>query len=80
MKTHEEYSPFATLKNNKKEESTMKTPEELNALKEEVETLNKKLHELTPEELAQISGGRIPADKYDSESLRRLKLSAGCRN
>ena len=25
MKAHEEYSPFATLKNNKKGESTMKT-------------------------------------------------------
>ena len=30
----------------------MKTQEELNALKEEVEPLNKKLHELTEEELA----------------------------
>ena len=35
----------------------MKTKEELNALKEEVETLNKKLCELTEEELAQVSGG-----------------------
>ena len=35
----------------------MKTKEELNALKEEVETLNKKLHELTDEELAQVVGG-----------------------
>ena len=35
----------------------MKTKEELNALKEEVEALNKKLHELTEEELAQVSGG-----------------------
>ena len=35
----------------------MKTKEELNALKEEVETLNKKLHELTEEELKQVSGG-----------------------
>ena len=35
----------------------MKTKEELNALKEEVETLNRKLHELTDEELAQVSGG-----------------------
>ena len=35
----------------------MKTKEELNALKEEVETLNKKLHELTDEELAQVSSG-----------------------
>ena len=35
----------------------MKTKEELNALKEEVETVNEKLHELTDEELAQVSGG-----------------------
>ena len=35
----------------------MKTKEELTALKEEVETLNKKLHELTEEELAQVIGG-----------------------
>ena len=38
----------------------MKTAEELNALKEEVEILNKKLHDLTEEELAQVSGGLIP--------------------
>ena len=37
----------------------MKTKEDLNALKEEVETLNKKLAELTEEELAQVSGGAI---------------------
>ncbi len=35
----------------------MKTPEELNALKEEVETVSRKLHELTDEELAQVIGG-----------------------
>ena len=35
----------------------MKTKEELNALKEEVEAMNKKLHELTDEEFAQVSGG-----------------------
>ena len=35
----------------------MKTKEELIALKEEVETLNKKLAELTEEDLAQVSGG-----------------------
>ena len=35
----------------------MKTKEELNALKKEVETLNKKLAELTEDELAQVSGG-----------------------
>ena len=36
----------------------MKTKEELSALKEEVETLNKKLAELSEEELEQVSGGR----------------------
>ncbi len=35
----------------------MKTQEELNALKKEVETLNRKLAELTEEELAQVIGG-----------------------
>ena len=35
----------------------MKTKEELNALKEEVETLNKKLAELTEEELEQVTAG-----------------------
>ena len=35
----------------------MKSKEELNALKEEVETVSRKLHELTEEELAQVSGG-----------------------
>ena len=35
----------------------MKSKEELNALKNEVETLNKKLAELNDEELEQISGG-----------------------
>ena len=34
-----------------------KTQEELNTLKEEVETVSRKLHELTEEELAQVSGG-----------------------
>ena len=35
----------------------MKTKKELTALKEEVETLNKKLAELNEEELEQMSGG-----------------------
>ena len=38
----------------------MKTKEELNALKEEAETLNKKLRALSEEELAQVTGGLIP--------------------
>ena len=38
-----------------------KTQEELNDLKEEFETLNEKIRELTPEELEQVSGGVDPA-------------------
>ena len=38
----------------------MKTTEELNALKEEVEILNKKLAELSKEELDQVAGGIWP--------------------
>ena len=35
----------------------MKTPEELNTLKEEVETVSMKLHALSDEELENITGG-----------------------
>ena len=35
----------------------MKTQEELNALRQELEKLNAKLAELTNEELAQVTGG-----------------------
>ena len=42
---------------NKSEVIPIKTKEELTALKEEVKALNKKLEELTDEELAQVSGG-----------------------
>ena len=35
----------------------MKSKEELNALKEEVETESRKLHELTDEELERVTGG-----------------------
>ena len=38
----------------------MKTNEELNTLKEEVEAMNQKLHELTEEELEQVLGGFEP--------------------
>ena len=40
----------------------MKTQEELNALKEEVEIVSKKLQELTEEELAQVIGGVASTD------------------
>ena len=36
-----------------------KTKEELNELKEEVEKLDEKPHELTEEELAQVTGGVV---------------------
>ena len=37
----------------------MKTKEELNALKEEVEAMNRKLAELTEDELKEVCGGGI---------------------
>ena len=37
----------------------MKTQEELNAIKEEVETMNNKLAALTEKVLAQVSGGAV---------------------
>ena len=37
-----------------------KSKEELNALKEEVESVNEKLAELTPEELETVNGGNVP--------------------
>ena len=42
----------------------MKTKEELNALKEEVNSVNEKLKELTPEELEHVCGGN-----YNGPSL-----------
>ena len=47
----------------------MKTKEELNAIKEEVETLNKKLAELSEEELEQVSGG-IPRLKIKDITVK----------
>ncbi len=42
----------------------MKTKEELNALKNEVETLNKKLAELNEEELKAVTGGNSWGDYW----------------
>ena len=64
----------------------MKTKEELNALKEEIETVNKKLAELTEEELAQVSGGNwmgllkdVVKDSTDAEkpSCYRFTMTYG---
>ena len=48
----------------------MKTKEELNDLKKEVETLNEKLAELTKEELAQVSGGMVIMCDDDCKNCR----------
>ena len=45
----------------------MKTKEELNALKEEVETLNKKLAELTEDELRLVAGGTEVGFFFDDQ-------------
>ncbi len=49
----------------------MKTKEELNTLKKEVDTLNKKLTELTEEELTQVAGG-CEKDEYGIEMLYNI--------
>ena len=53
----------------------MKTKEELDALKEEEENMNKELAELTDEELTEVSGGRrIPlGDNSRHRDLKELK-------
>ena len=53
------------------EVNVMKSKEELNTLKEEVEALNKKLHELSEEELQIVNGGSV-------EQI--LQLSEGNKN
>ena len=49
----------------------MKTKEDLEELKEEVETVSKKLHELTEDELEQVTGGDAPS------ILTKLGLASG---
>ena len=49
----------------------MKTKKELNVLKEEVETLNKKLDELSEDELEQVSGGST--DESIDDILQRQR-------
>ena len=48
-----------------------KTAEELNAIKEEIETLNEKLVELSEEDLKQVTGG-IKVNVEDDSSLWRM--------
>ena len=42
----------------------MKTPEELNALKAEIEAINRKLAELSENELKQVAGGGITVEDW----------------
>lgn len=58
----------------------IKTREELNAIKEEFETLNGKLNELTEEELAQVIGGvmmQYDENANETPALKNLKQRAG---
>ena len=48
----------------------MKTGEELDALKKDVEALNRKLAELTEDELFQVVGGRKFEDQEVEEDIR----------
>ena len=52
----------------------MKTKEELNALKVEVETVSGKLHELTEDELKQVVGG---SEKYIIKPGRDIRIMVG---
>ena len=51
----------------------MKTTEELDALKDEVEALTKKLAELTEEEMVQVSGGQEKDDMIYCPTCRRMR-------
>ena len=52
----------------------MKTQEELNAIKEEVKTLNNKLAELTDEELRQVFGGSETFVTEKGESKKEISI------
>lgn len=56
----------------------MTTNEELNAIKEEVETVNKKLAELTEDELAQVTGGGAQVGKIETVCISRNKGTSAC--
>ena len=53
----------------------MRTKEELNAIKTEVEALKNKLAELTEEELAEVVGGTVNFNKTFTKSI--TLISAG---
>ena len=53
----------------------MKSKEELNALKDEVASVNEKLHELTPEELEHVTGGAFPIIRRGTVATGRIATS-----
>ena len=57
----------------------MKTREELNIIKEEVETLNKKLAELTDEDLEQVTGGGVLVKTYTDEDGQECSHTSALR-
>ena len=61
----------------------MKTKEELDALKQEVEALNAKLTALSEDELAQVAGGNTGGDGEDQSDgnsvTKRCSLFAGVK-
>ena len=57
----------------------MKTKEELNALKKEVETVSRKLHELTDEDLEQITGGGVLVKTYTDENGQECSHTSALR-
>ena len=55
----------------------MKSKAELNALKEEVETENRKFHSLTEDELAQVSGGQEDQGFESMEGITYNDIMSG---
>ena len=53
----------------------MKTKEELNTLKEEVETVSKKLHKLTEEDLELVTGGLAHGSEHAVAPVLAMKGS-----
>ena len=57
----------------------MKTKEDLNALIEEVETVSRKLHELTDEDLEQVAGGGVLVKTYTDEDGQECSHTSALR-
>ena len=67
------FSPFSSYNRIKDvlKEETMKTKEDLTALREEVEALGEKLAELSDDELAEVSGG-VDENTILSKYLKKI--------